>query len=42
MGVLGLKDAYDWYDFVLDGFCEGYYVEEAGEVKLGDQFVSEL
>lgn len=29
------KEAYDWYDFVLDGFGEGYYVEEAGEIELG-------
>ena len=27
--------AYNWYDFVLDDFGEGDYVEEAGEVELG-------
>lgn len=29
-------EAYDWYDFVLDGFGKGYYMEEASEVELGD------
>lgn len=31
---LGGIVAYDWYDFVLDCFREGYYVEETGEVEL--------
>ena len=33
---LGGNDAYDWYDFVLDSFGEGYYVEKTGEVQLGN------
>ncbi len=38
----GGKEAYDWYDFVLDSFGEGYYVEEACEVKLRDPSISNL
>lgn len=41
-GSLGGREAYDWYDLVLNGFGEGYYVEEAGEVELGGQFISEV
>lgn len=35
----GRGEAYDWNDFVLDGFGERYYVEEAGEVELGGRLI---
>lgn len=34
-------EAYDGYDFVLDGLRGGYYVEETGEVEL-EQCVSAI
>lgn len=37
----GNEEAYNWYDFVLNDFGQGYNVEEAGEVELGGRLISE-